>query len=253
MLAVLDSSAMPLPWLLALALFVAAGLYATVGHGGASAYLALMGLFGMLPEQMKPIALVFNTGVSLVAMISYYLQGHFQGRLLRPLALGSVPAAFLGGWLHITQPLFHAILAVTLVTAAVRLLFEPHARRQEPRPLPAPGATAMGAGLGFLGGLVGIGGGIFLTPVLILGGWAATRTAAAVSAAFILVNSLAGLAGWLSRGQAIPVAAWNWLPVVLAGGLLGARWGSRHAKPVILSRLLAGVLLTAAVKFVWPS
>lgn len=252
MLVLLQSTDLPLPWLLAVALLVAAALYASVGHGGASAYLALMGLFGMLPDHMKPIALVLNTGVSLVALVSYSRHGHFQGRLFCPLALGSVPAAFVGGWLHITQPVFHAILAVTLVTAAVRLLFEPKVPRGTVRPLPPIAATGLGAGLGFLGGLVGIGGGIFLTPALILGGWAATRTAAAVSAAFILVNSLAGLAGWLSRGHAIPAAAWHWLPMVLVGGLLGARWGSRHAKPVMLSRLLALVLLTAAAKFAWP-
>jgi uncharacterized membrane protein YfcA len=251
MLVLLHSGGIPLAWLLAIALLLAAALYASVGHGGASAYLALMGLWGLLPEQMKPIALVFNTAVSLVAMVAYYRQGYFEAALFRPLALASVPAAFIGGWIHLTQPVFHAILALTLVVAAVRLLVEPHQRPRGIRPLPALAATGMGAGLGFLAGLVGIGGGIFLTPILILCGWASTRTAAAVSAAFILVNSLAGLTGWISRGQPIPAEAWLWLPVVLVGGLLGARWGSRHAKPVFLCRLLATVLLTAAAKFVW--
>ena len=248
----LQSTAISFPWLLLLTLFVAAALYAAVGHGGASAYLALMGLFGLLPEQMKPIALVLNTGVSLVAWVLYARQGHFRAALFAPLAVASVPAAFLGGWVHTAHPVFHAILALTLVAGAARLMFEPKDPREELCQLPTLAAAGLGAGLGFLAGLVGIGGGIFLTPILILCRWAHTRTAAAVSAAFILVNSLAGLAGWTLRARPIPAEAWHWLPFVLLGGLLGARWGSHHAKPVILSRLLALVLLTAAVKFVWP-
>lgn len=236
--------------LLPMAFFIAAGLYASVGHGGASAYLAVMGLCGMAPEEMKPIALVLNIAVSLVALVAFHRKGHFQVRLFWPLAAASVPMAFLGGALHTSQMAFKIILCGALLAGAWRLLAAPAAAStSETRPVNLPTLLALGAVIGLLSGLVGIGGGIFLTPALILLRWAPAKTAAAISAAFIAANSCSGLAGFMSKHGAIPAMAWWLLPCVLGGGLLGAIWGSGRAQSPALRRALSIVLIVAAAKF----
>lgn len=238
------------PVVLGFAFFLAAALYASVGHGGASGYLAVMGLSGMAPEEMKPIALTLNIVVSLVALVAFARAGHFQGRLFWPLAAASVPAAFIGGWLQSPEPLFKFILAAALIVGAWRLAFargsdEPVLR--EPR---LPVLLILGSAIGFLSGLIGIGGGIFLTPLLILFSWASAKPAAAISAAFIFANSCSGITGFMLKGNAIPSQAWILLPVVLAGASLGSFWGSRRARIPALQRALAAVLVVAAAKFV---
>jgi len=169
--------------------------------------------------------------------------------LFWPLAIASIPAAFLGGWMQATNPVFRTILALALTAGAARLVLPSTNQPSPARRLHPAGAMALGGGLGFLSGLVGIGGGVFLTPVLILARWSTARAAAAISAAFIFVNSLAGLAGWTLRGGRIPMETWYWLPAVAIGGMAGSAWGSRHARPVVLCRVLAVVLLAAAIKF----
>lgn len=238
----------PLP--LGLAFFLAAALYASVGHGGASAYLAVMGLVGMAPQEMKPVALTLNIAVSLVALVSFARAGHFRGRLFWPLAAASVPAAFIGGWLQSPEPVFKLILAAALIFGAWRLAF---GRRSDENVLREPRLAALlflGVSIGFLSGLIGIGGGIFLTPLLILFRWSAAKPAAAVSAAFIFANSCSGIAGFMIKGNAIPSLVWLMLPVVLAGAWLGSYWGSRRARVPALQRTLAAVLVVAAAKFV---
>ena len=239
-----------LPLVLGMAFFVAAALYAAVGHGGASAYLAVMGLVGMTPAEMKPIALTLNIGVSLLAWIAFTRAGHFRPRLFWPVAVTSVPAALLGGWLRLSDPIFKLILAAALMVGAWRLVGGCKADDFTPRDPARPALLLVGLVIGFLSGLIGIGGGIFLTPLLVLWRWSPAKSAAAVSAAFILVNSLAGLAGFLSTGRAIPALAWVMLPAVLAGGWLGSYWGSRRAGSPALLRVLAAVLVMAAAKFV---
>ena len=234
---------------LAIAFFLASLLYASVGHGGASAYLAVMGLAGMPTAEMKPIALVLNIAVSAVAMISFVRAGHFNGSLFWPLALVSVPAAFVGGWLQSPDPVFKLILAVALLFGAWRLLFRPQTDGQNLHKPSWAAIVGLGVTIGFLSGLIGIGGGIFLTPLLILFRWSSSKSAAAISAAFIFANSLAGLGGFACKGGTLPIQTTWLLPVVIAGGWLGSCWGSRRACSPSLQRALAAVLVVAAAKF----
>jgi uncharacterized membrane protein YfcA len=233
-----------------LAFLIASGVYASVGHGGASAYLAVMGLVGLAPQEMRPIALALNIGVSLVALVSFFRAGHFDSRLFAPLAVVSVPAAFIGGLLEFPEPLFKGILAVALLLAAWRLVFVPDAESPAKSSPLVISLLLLGGFIGFLSGLAGIGGGIFLTPLLIFFRWASAKQAAAISAAFIFVNSCAGITGFLAKGGAIPSAALVLLPIVLCGGWLGSQWGSRMAKTRALRLSLATVLIVAAGKFV---
>ena len=238
------------PFALGLAFFLAAALYASVGHGGASAYLAVMGLVGMAPSEMKPIALTLNIAVSLVALAAFARAGHFRERLFWPLAAASVPAAFVGGWLQSPEPVFKLILAAALIFGAWRLAFGRRTDEtllQEPR---LPALLILGSAIGFLSGLIGIGGGIFLTPLLILFRWSPAKSAAAISAAFIFANSCSGIAGFMLKGNAIPSLAWLLLPIFLAGASLGSQWGSRSARIPALQRTLAALLVVAAAKFV---
>jgi len=240
------------PLALGLAFFLAAALYASVGHGGASAYLAVMGLLGMAPAEMKPIALALNIAVSLLAFTAFTRAGHFRPRLFWPLAAASVPAALVGGWLQSPEPVFKLILAAALIVGAWRLgsgYKVDQSTFREPR---RTTLMMLGLAIGFLSGLIGIGGGIFLTPLLILCRWSPPKPAAAISAAFIFANSLAGLSGFLATGRAIPALAWLLLPAVLSGGWLGSHWSSYRASSPALLRALAAVLVVAAAKFVIP-
>jgi uncharacterized membrane protein YfcA len=237
-------------WLHLLApLFVVAVLYGSVGHGGASGYLAVMALAGIAPAVMKPTALTLNLAVSLIATVLFLRAGHFVWRLFWPFALSSIPFAFLGGRLDLPPPLFKTLLALALGFAALRLLL-PAPKPSEPRPCPLGWVLLLGALMGLVSGLIGVGGGIFLTPLLLLLGWAQPKTAAAVSAPFIFVNSAAALLGQplaSSLGQ-LPTA-WPWLMLgVVAGGWLGAQWGSVKARAAQLRPALAAVLLLACVK-----
>jgi len=236
-------------WLLPIFFFLASALYAAVGHGGASAYLAVMGFIGMAPAEMKPIALTLNIAVSLIALSMFARAGHFRWHLFWPLALTSVPAAFLGGWLRAPDTLFKLILAAALLFGAWRLAFgskTDEATVHEPR---MPAMLGLGVALGFLSGLVGIGGGIFLTPLLIFFRWSTSQTAAAISAAFIFANSVSGLSGFLVKDGSVPVLTWTLLPAVLVGGWIGSSWGSHRAGSPALRRALAVVLLVASAKF----
>ncbi len=237
------------PLALGLAFFLAAALYASVGHGGASAYLAVMGLIGMAPVEMKPIALVLNSAVSLLAFIAFGRAGHFRARLFWLFAAASVPAAFIGGWLQSPDPAFKLILAAALVFSAWRLAFYRNAEESELHEPPLSAIIILGLVIGFLSGLIGIGGGVFLTPLLVLFRWTPAKPAAAISAAFVFVNSLSGLAGFLTKGGGVPQLAGFLLPVVLAGAWFGSGWGSKRARSVAIQRALAAVLVVAAVKF----
>lgn len=226
---------------------VLAALYASVGHAGASGYIAAMALLGVAPQVMKPTALVLNVLVAVIGTWNFVRAGCFVGRLFWPLVATSVPAAYLGGRVTLGDEAYRVTLGLVLAWAAVRLVINPRARA-EPRPPAAPWLLLTGAGLGFLSGLSGVGGGIFLSPLLLLAGWADPRHTAGVSVAFILVNSLAGLAGHVAVGGSVPAVAPLLAVAAGAGGAAGAWFGSRRLAPLALRRLLALVVGLAALR-----
>lgn len=232
------------------ALFAGAVLYASVGHGGASAYLAIMALAGFAPAEMKPIALLLNVVVASIGTYKYVRAGCFDGRLLAWFAVFSLPMAYWGGGLSLPDAWFKPAVGLVLLFAAWRML-SPSLAGHDSRGTRAPvaGMAVSGAAMGFLSGLTGVGGGIFLSPLVLLLGWAGTRVTSGVAAAFILLNSLAGLAGFLGRGD-LPQAGTLpfWALAVAAGGWLGAEIGSRRIAPAWIRKLLALVLAIAGSK-----
>lgn len=243
---------LPDPLLLALLFFAAALLYASVGHAGASAYLAAMSVVGMSPAVMRPTALVLNLFVATIVIIRFHRAGALPWRQLVPLAIGSVPAAFLGGVIHLPGELYRPLVAVVLLAGAWRLATATTSVEAEAaRPgVPFLPGIAAGAGIGLLAGLSGTGGGIFLTPLLVLAGWTRTRDAAGLSGAFILVNSISGIAGLLTGGITLPDALPAWIGAVVVGGLIGSWFGASRFSILQLRRVLALVLVIAAVKLV---
>lgn len=228
-------------------MLVVAFLYASVGHAGASGYIAVMTLAGMAPESIRPAALVLNILVASLATWQFTRAGHFNRGLFWPFALLSVPCAFLGGRLALPAPVFKMAVGAVLLFSAARLLLR--SRDDAKRGEPSRGtALLVGALLGLLSGLTGTGGGIFLTPLLLLMGWARTKEAAAVSACFILLNSVAGLLGGLSRSPSLPSGTWLLAAAAVAGGAAGARLGSTRFPHAVIKRLLAGVLVIAGLK-----
>jgi uncharacterized protein len=241
-------------WGLLAALFcLVALLYGAVGHGGASGYLAVMALAGVAPAVMKPTALTLNLMVSAVSAVWFYRAGHFRWRIFWLFACMAVPCAYLGGRTHLSPELFRWLLAGALAVAATRLLWPDNSPASNPPEIRPPAlalALALGAVLGLVSGLIGVGGGIFLTPLLLLCRWAEPKVAAAVSAPFIFVNSAAGLAGAADSLRQVPTT-WPWLALaVVGGGMLGARWGAARARANQLRPVLAGVLALAALKLV---
>lgn len=237
---------------LTLAIFIIATLYASVGHGGASGYLATMSLFGLAPLSIRPTALLLNILVAGIAVCAFARAGHFNWRLFWPFAVASVPASFIGGSLTLPAHLYRPLLGIILLYAASRLLW------QRARKAPAAGghppfaaALLIGAGLGFLSGLSGVGGGIFLSPLLICLGWAGVCETAAASALFIVVNSTAGLLGHVSSVQSIPSFAPVLVIAAMTGGFAGSTLGSRHLPPRTIIRLLSVVLTIASVKLLF--
>jgi uncharacterized membrane protein YfcA len=239
---------------LTLLIFVAALLYSSVGHGGASGYLAAMALFGLAPASMKPTALILNLFVAGLGTFRYARAGYFSWNVFWPFAIFSVPCAFYGGTYQLHDRTYKFILGVALLFAAWRLAFNhsPQAPTDQ-RPIPLMWALLLGVPIGLLSGLVGVGGGIFLSPLVLLLGWADVRKTAGVSAAFILVNSAAGLLGqqyhdhWRTFSS-IPSGILYWVPAALVGGIIGSEFGSRRLTPIAMRRLLAAVLVVAGLK-----
>jgi len=277
--------------LLSLLILAAAALYSSVGHGGASGYLAAMSLFGLAPAVMRPTALCLNLLVSSLGTFRFWRAGHFRWRTFWPFAITSVPAAFIGGAITLPTTLYRQLVGLALLFAALRLFL--HARKlidangetanahapvetatqtnaatsseetaaheiatwrtagdsfDETPGAPAWLAMLLGGVIGLLSGLTGVGGGIFLSPLLLLAGWAGARRTAAISAAFIFVNSAAGLLGNPSGVRAVSAALPYFALAALAGGLAGTEFGSRRLPPLWIRRLLALVLVVAGLK-----
>ena len=238
---------------LAAGMLVAAFVYASVGHGGASAYLAVMALAGVAPQEMRPIALVLNVVVSAVATFKFYRAGHFRWRLLWPFAVVSIPCAYIGGAITLPGTIYKTIVGVVLVFAAWQLWRSARAGEEmrEVRQPPLALAMVIGGGLGLLSGLTGVGGGIFLSPLLLILGWAGTKQTSAVAAPFILVNSIAGLAGaFIVKSASLPAHTWILACAVLLGGWFGAEYGSRRFTNPLIRRMLAVVLAVAGAKMI---
>lgn len=236
---------------IAMLMFAGAALYTSVGHAGASAYLAIMALFSVAPEVMRPTALALNILVASFVLWRFARAGQFDGRLLAWLVAGAIPAAFLGGSVQLDGAIYRPLVGFVLVLAALRLLWpRPVASETRPSRAPGPAALASGAGIGLLAGLTGTGGGIFLSPVLLFLGWAEPRKVSGIAAGFILANSVAGLAGNLASVGQLP-AELPWFVAAVAGGaLLGTHFGVRRLPVPALLRLLGAVLLIAGGKLI---
>jgi uncharacterized membrane protein YfcA len=238
---------------LAAVMAVIAVIYSMVGLGGGSGYLMVMGVAGLAPEVMKPTALMLNLVVATTALVRFSRVGGFRWRPLWPFVITSVPFAFLGGAINLDPVIYRRLVAVVLLFAAYRLAFKLPARMSPDtvRKVPPAPALIWGAAIGIVSGLVGIGGGILLGPVLLLSGWATARQTAGITAAFILIISASALVGFTARHHGIPVepgAVLAFAAAVFVGGLIGTGIGSRRLGDVGLRRVLAAILLFAGGK-----
>jgi uncharacterized membrane protein YfcA len=238
-------------WLLAALFFTIAILYSTVGLGGGSGYIAVMGAAGLPPDVIRPTALSMNILVAAIGTFSYLRAGHFSARLFWPIALASVPMAYVGGYLELPPQIYRPLVGAVLIYTAWRLWRS----TRDGHPLPAVRtdlplwlAVLVGALIGLMSGLMGIGGGTFLGPLLLLAGWADTRDALGITAAFVLFNSIAGLAGRLTASPNLPPDIWLWIAAAGLGGLVGARLGSRRFDPRLLRMVLALILLAGGLR-----
>ena len=244
--------------LLAVSFFAVAVLYASVGHAGASGYLTVMALAGLAPALMKPTALTLNLLVATIGAVKFYRAGYFSWSIFLPFAAGSIPFAFLGGKLTLTDATYKALTGAVLLFAAWRLFqYAKSDAVKAVKTIPLYASVPMGAGLGLLSGLTGVGGGIFLSPLLVFMGWAEMRQIAGIAAMFILVNSIAGLAGiWVSAPATLKLLP-SALPVFLlaagAGGWIGSEYGVKKLASPTLRKLIAVAMAIAAFKMLWES
>jgi uncharacterized membrane protein YfcA len=229
-------------------LFAVAFLYASVGHGGASGYLALMGLYHFSPEVMKPAALVMNIIVSLMAFVQYIRTCPLNKRLFFLLIAGSVPAAFLGARIEIDAFLYKKILAILLLFPVGRLLGLFGKSSREKKGFDPFFVVIIGIITGFVSGMVGIGGGIILSPIILFFGWAEMKQTATISSLFIFLNSIAGLTGLVTKGITAPPSIYLWVCIAVAGGIIGSWYGSRKFENTVLKKVLGVVLLIASAK-----
>lgn len=232
-------------------LFLVAFLYSSVGHGGASGYLALMAIFNIMPEVMKPTALLLNLFVSLTSFIQYYRGSHFKWKTFRPLAAASIPMSFIGGLLVLDGTIYKKILGILLLIPIIRFLFFKNPVINEKNKTSLVLSIVIGGSIGLLSGMIGIGGGIILSPILLLLKWTDQKQTAAISALFIFVNSLAGLAGQLIKGIHFSADMYWYVIIAFAGGLCGAYFGALRFKQAILKNILAFVLLLAVYKLLF--
>jgi len=234
---------------LAILIFAAALLYSSVGHAGASGYLAAMALFGMAPLAMKPAALTLNILVATIATAKYLKVGRFSWPIFWPFALSSIPFAYLGGLILLPGSYYKPIIGAVLIYAAFRFVRDAAKPDYAIKTPLMPVVLLLGACLGFLSGLVGVGGGIFLSPLLIMLQWEEVKKVSGIAAAFILVNSVAGLLGFISSNTPrLPEGLPVWAVAAVVGGYIGAEYGSKRFGNPAIKRLLSLVLLVAGVK-----
>jgi uncharacterized protein len=236
--------------LLAACMFLGAALYTSVGHAGASAYIALMALFGLAPAVMRPTALALNILVASFTSFRYVAAGLFRWRTLWPFLLGAVPFAFLGGSVQLPGAYYRPLVGAILLFSGARLLWPRELKsNRDPRDPPIWAGVLCGVAIGFLSGLTGTGGGIFLSPLLLFLGWSDTRAASGVAAVFILCNSVAGLLGNITIVKALPPDLWVYAIAVTLGAILGTTFGIKWRPPIIL-KALGAVLVIAGLKLI---
>jgi uncharacterized protein len=235
--------------LISIAVFAAALLFAIAGHTGASAYLAIFGLLGMAPAEIKPSVLSLNVVVGCVAVYKFSRAGHFSWRLIWPFILTSIPFSFLGGLITLPTTIYRILVGVVLVYAAIRMLFGASKKDGAEPGSPSIGLSLLlGAGIGFTGGLIGIGGGVLLSPILLLMEWAGPQLTAGTIAVFVLVNSIAGLLGHWTASPELPTQLPVWGAMALVGGWIGAEIGSRKLSAITIRRMLGLILLLAGLR-----
>ena len=223
-------------------------LYASVGHGGASGYLALMAIFSVTPELMKPTALLLNLFVAAIAFYYYYKEGYFNKKLFISFAIASIPMSIIGGYIEVDTTIYKKILAVLLLFAILKMLNIFGKESAIIRDIKLWQGIVVGGIIGFFSGLIGIGGGIILSPIILLFHWGKMKEAAAVSALFIWVNSAGGLIGQLSSGVNLNMQSFGLVAIALIGGVFGAYYGSRKLNNQNLRYLLATVMAIACFK-----
>jgi uncharacterized membrane protein YfcA len=226
-------------------------LYSSVGHGGASGYLALMALYSISPDVMKPTALMLNLFVSVTSFIQFYRGNHFKWKIFLPLALASIPMAFAGGLISIDASVYKTILGLFLFVAVIRFLFFSNIKPDELKKSNWLLSLIIGSAIGFISGLIGIGGGIILSPILLLLKWTDQKQTAAISALFIFVNSFSGLAGNFTKGIHFSEDMLSFVIIAFTGGLCGSYLGSLKFSQNILKNTLALVLMVAGWKLLF--
>ena len=233
-------------------LFLVALMYSSVGHGGASGYLALMAFFSFPSETMRSTALLLNIFVSFTAFVQYYLGGHFRWKLFLPFAIASVPAAFIGGLILMDAKWYKLILGILLLFSVARLVGFKARIDKTKKEQRLVLSLIIGFAIGLISGMIGIGGGIILSPVILLLHWASMKQTAAVSALFILVNSISGITGVFTQGFLFRPDMALMIATAFTGGLLGSYWGAMKVDNWQLKKLLAIVLVMASVKLLLP-
>jgi len=243
----------PIIFMIAVGIFIAATLYASVGHAGASGYIAVMALAGLAPESLKPAALCLNILVASIATVKYYRVGAFSKTLLLPLIITSIPCAYVGGLISLPGGVYKPLLGAALIYAAwysfSTAKTAPLAGVNTPK---TSVLVVAGGAIGLLSGLIGVGGGIFLSPILLFLRWGETRVISGVAAAFILVNSIAGLIGVMSKHPALPEGLPVWAIAAVIGGWMGAEFGSKRLDSTAIRRVMAVVLVVAGGKMLLP-